>query len=225
MKYLLLGVSLALASCAAQKALPQYTETEKAAQRGGISYWQPAPADSSAHTKPPYAVQLPPIAAPDSLPFIAVSRKPTFLDKLFGHTPKMTIYPGLLPVKAGKKSTVNIFHGPATVTTTTVGKKATAATAEGAVATVIEKKAGPAIVASDSSTQNAILGGGNIQATNGNNNTPQLTAPVQQAADWRATLAKPTGYVLAGLGTVLLVGGCIYLIAAYKRRNLLHNNG
>jgi hypothetical protein len=130
----------------------------------------------------------------------------------------------LLLVKAGKKSTVNIFHGPATVTTTTVGKKATVATAEGAVATVIEKKASPAIVASDSSTQNVILGGGNIQATNGNNNTPQLTAPVQQAADWRATLAKPTGYVLASARCSWWAGAFI-LLAAYKRRNLLHNNG
>jgi hypothetical protein len=109
---------VACTSCAAQKAVPhaqkavpQYIEAEKAAQRDGVSYWQPAPADSSAHTKPPHAVQLPPIAAPDSLPFIAVSRKPTFLDKLFGHTPKTTIYPGLLPVKAGNKSTVNIFPG------------------------------------------------------------------------------------------------------------------
>jgi hypothetical protein len=153
MKYLLLGVSLALASCADQKALPQYTEAEKAAQRGGISYWQPAPApaDSSAHTKPPYAVQLPPIAAPDSLPFIEVSRKPTFLDKLFGHTPKTTIYPGLLPVKAGKKSTVNIFHGPATVNTTTASKHATVAAGGGATATSIGKAKGPTAVG-DSAT-------------------------------------------------------------------------
>jgi hypothetical protein len=31
--------------------------------------------------------------------------------KRFGHTAKTTIYPGLLPVKAGNKSTVNIFPG------------------------------------------------------------------------------------------------------------------
>jgi hypothetical protein len=222
MKYLLLAASLALASCAAQKTLPQYTEAEKAAQRGGISYWQPdstSRADTLPH-QPRWAVAVPPVKV-DS---IIVEPHRTLLDKLLGRKPAPYTVKSA-PLTVGKKSTVNNYYGPATVTTTTVGKKATAATAEGAVATVIKKKAGPAIVASDSSTQNAILGGGNIQATNGNNNTPQLTVPVQQAADWRATLAKPTGYVLAGLGTVLLVGGCIYLIAVYKRRNLLHNNG
>jgi hypothetical protein len=42
-KYLLLGLSLALAGCTTQKALPHYTEAEKAAQRQAIGYWQPAP--------------------------------------------------------------------------------------------------------------------------------------------------------------------------------------
>jgi len=218
--YLLLGIGLALASCAAQKALPQYTEAERAAQRGGISYWKPdstSQADTVPHT-PRWAVKVP-ASAVDS---IVVERAPSFIDKLLGRTPK-PYHVAVTPARIGKKSTVNIYNAPATVTT--IGKNATGAVGAGAVASVIEKKAGPAIVASDSSTSNAILGGGNIQATTGNNNAPQLTAPVQQAADWRATLAKPTGYVLAALGTVVIVGGCIYLIAAYKRRNLLNNNG
>jgi hypothetical protein len=151
-----------------------------------------------------------------------VSRKPTFLNKLFGHTPKTTIYPGLLPVKAGKKSTINIFHGPATVTTAAKNAQVLGA---GSSNTQTGKKSGDIIKADSGAIVNKVGGPGNAQTTRGNNNTPQLTAPVQQAADWRATLAKPTGYVLAGLGTVLIVGGCIYLIAAYKRRNLLNNNG
>ena len=112
------------------------------------------------------------------------------------------------------------MYGDATI----ASKKAQVAAGAGAVASVIEKKAGPAIVASDSSTQNVVLGGGNIQATNGNNNTPNLTAPVQEAADWRATLAKPFGAVGAGVLTIVLVGGCIYLIVAYKRRKVLTSN-
>jgi hypothetical protein len=207
MKYFLLAASLALASCATQRTLTPARP--------------PADATSGGRDEGPAYTPAMLTQRPDS---VIVQRAPSFIDKVMGRTPE-PFKVAVTPARIGKKSTVSIYYGPATVTTTTVGKKATAATAEGAVATVIEKKAGPAIVASDSSTQNAILGGGNIQATNGNNNTPQLTAPVQQAADWRATLAKPTGYVLAGLGTVLLVGGCIYLIAAYKRRNLLHNNG
>ena len=39
--YLLLGIGLALASCAAQKALPQYTPEQQASQRESIGFWQP----------------------------------------------------------------------------------------------------------------------------------------------------------------------------------------
>jgi len=59
----------------------------------------------------------------------------------------------------------------------------------------------------------------------GDGNTLPQTTITQQAADWLATLVKPVGYVVAAVGTVLIVSGCIFLIAAYKRRNLLHNNG
>jgi len=229
MKYLLLGLGLALASCAAQKALPQYTEAEKAAQRGGISYWQPdssSRADTLPHT-PRWAVAVPP-AKVDS---IVVEPHRTLLDKLLGRTPQSSsiksdeLYKVAPSIRTGKKANITIYQGPATVTTTTLGKKSTGAVGAGAVASVIEKKAGPAQVASDSSTQNALLGGGNLAAVHGDGNTLPQTATTQEAADWRATLAKPVGYVLAGLGTVLIVGGAIYLIAAYKRRNLLGNNG
>jgi hypothetical protein len=61
-KYLLLATSLALASCATQKALPHYTEAEKQAQRESISWWKSAPlpanylipaADSTEASQPP----------------------------------------------------------------------------------------------------------------------------------------------------------------------------
>lgn len=151
-----------------------------------------------------------------------------------GYTPSQVVRRrlfGLLPPKAAplpevagvprkcKGCTFNLVTG--NQTNSTVGKKATAATAEGAVASVVGKKAGPAIVASDSVQQNAVGGPGNILATNGNNNTPTLSAPVQQPPDWRAMLAKPGGYALASIGTLLVVGGSIFLIAAYRRRKKL----
>jgi hypothetical protein len=219
MKYLLPLACLALASCAAQKALPQYTEAEKAAQRGGISYWQPdstSCADTLPHT-PRWAVAVPPVKV-DS---VIVEWQPTFLEKLLGLQPK-PYHVAVVPARIGKKSTINVYHNS---TVTNAEKKAQVAVGAGATASVIEKKAGPAQVASDSSTQNALLGGGNLAAVRGNGNTLPQTATTQEAADWRATLAKPAGYVLAGLGTVLIVGGAIYLIVAYRRRNLLGNNG
>jgi hypothetical protein len=217
--YLLAAACLALASCAAQKALPHYTEAEKQAQRESISYWKPTPvpADTAHHERPRLLVRVP-VAAPDSLPYIEVSRKPTFIDKLFRHTPKTSIYPGALPVKAGKKSVINIYKGPANITTTNTGKKGRSIVGEGASNTEAGKKSGPIIKADSGAHVNTLTGPGNIQATNGNNNAPQLSAPVQQAADWRAVLAKPAGAVGAGVLSLVLVGGCIYLIAAYKRR-------
>jgi hypothetical protein len=162
-KYLLLGLGLALASCVTQKALPQYTEAEKAAQRGGISYWQPtpAPADTARHTKPPLNLLLPPVAAPDSLPFVAVSRQPNFLDKLFKHTPKTTIYVGSGPIKTGKKSNVtinNVGHSQSNTSSTT-GKKGTSATGDGATTTAIDKvKAPTAVGDSAAATDNTKAG-------------------------------------------------------------------
>lgn len=53
MKYLLAAACLALASCAAQKALPQLSEEQKRANERGIAYWQPdsaSQADTVPHT-------------------------------------------------------------------------------------------------------------------------------------------------------------------------------
>lgn len=230
--YLLAAACLALASCSATKSLPQYTEAEKAAQRGGVGYWQPAP--EPADTTP--RQHRPPVWSPaDSVLWahhrqahqvdsVVVARPPSLLDKLLRRTPA-PYHVAVTPARIGKKSTVSIYYGAATITNTTAGKKATVAAGTGAVASVVEKKAGPAIVASDSSTLNALTGGGNLAAVHGDGNTLPQTATTQQAADWRATLAKPAGAVLAGVLTVVLVGGSIFLIAAYRRRKNLANNG
>jgi hypothetical protein len=229
MKYLLAAACLALASCAAQKALPQLSEEQKRANERGIAYWQPdstSQADTAPHT-PRWAVAVPPVKV-DSLSGKLVNadklvEKPAGQRRIFGLLPPKKVASdklsdGKLPRKC---KGCTIVYGDAIV----AEKKAQVAAGDGATASVIEKKAGPAQVASDSSTQNALLGGGNLANVHGDGNMLPQTATTQEAADWRATLAKPAGYVLAGLGTVLIVGGVIFLIVAYKRRNLLGNNG
>jgi hypothetical protein len=107
-KYLLLGMSLALASCASTKPLPHYSEAEQAAQRQAIGYWQPTPAKSDSISGPrvepgsqadllrsifgghPQVVQQDIEATPDSLKFVKVAKAPR---RLFG----------LLPAKSDSK--------------------------------------------------------------------------------------------------------------------------
>jgi hypothetical protein len=226
-----------LTSCATIKPLPQHSAAEQDAQSQSYGQPQPTRPDSTSGPRiepgsqadfirsifeghPPVVQQDIPsdvVAAPDSLPFVKVPKKTSLFRRLFPAKQQSVsdTHVGNMPRKC-KGCTINVVAGDQHNSTT--GKKATSATGAGAVATVIEKKAGPAIVASDSSTSNAILGGGNIQATTGNNNTPQLTAPVQQAADWKATLAKPAGYVFA-IGLV-----CLIIFLLIKRRNSLSNN-
>jgi hypothetical protein len=206
MKYLLLGFGLALASCASQR--------------------------------PPFTSHVPETAHPDEGPAYtpdALTQRADSSSKALSALTSPVDKPGLLrwifPAKALPLPDINapqlprkckgctIVYGPATV----AGKKATVAAGENAVASHIEKKAGPSIVASDSSTQNAVLGGGNIQATNGNNNTPTLSAPVQQAADWRAELAKPTGKLIAGALVVVLIGGGVYGFILWRKKKAAAN--
>lgn len=237
--YLLLGIGLALASCAAQKALPQYTEAEQTAQRGGISYWQPdpTPADSTP------LLHRPPVWSPkDSLRWalhkqahqvdsIVVERTPTFLDKVLHRTPKPYTV-AVTPARIGKKSTVNVYLGPATVTT--AGKKAQVAAGAGATASVIGKKAGPAQVASDSSTQNALLGGGNLAAVQGDGNRleqkdekpPEKSLLQSIWDDFKPALLIVAGVL--GLGaiafTFINTPAGPWLVALFKPRNPSDNN-
>ena len=70
-------------------------------------------------------------------------------------------------------------------------------------------------MASDSSTRNALLGAGNLAAVHGDGNTLPQATTTQEASDWKATIAKPTGEVANVVTGLLLVGGCLYLINAY----------
>jgi len=243
-KYLLAAACLALASCSATKPLPQYSEAEKEAQRQAIGYWQPDTAATTPKLSPVAQAkldakhrrgQMPAPLAGDGGPrpldeALAMppaqpqpGRSVAFWQKLNPFRSKPTAKPVMLStVEASlprkcKGCTFNVVAGNQTV----AGKKAQVAAGDGATASVIEKKAGPAQVASDSSTLNALTGGGNLAAVQGDGNTLPQTTTTQQAADWRATLAKPVGYAVASVGTVLVVGGCIFLIAAYRRRKKL----
>lgn len=175
--YLLLGIGLALASCAAQKALPQYTEAEQAAQRGGISYWQPDPTPDDSTP----LLHRPPVWGPkDSLLWvkhkqahqvdsIVVERTPTFLDKVLHRTPKPYTV-AVAPARIGKKSTVNVYLGQTTVTT--AGKKAQVAAGAGAAVVVADKKAGPVVLAdSGAKVQVATAKKGQAAAGEGNTQT------------------------------------------------------
>jgi len=252
-KYLLVAACLALASCSATRPLPQYSEAEKEAQRQAIGYWQPDSTATAPKLSPVaqrkldakhHRGQAPdplatdesprpldePLALPPAGP--QPGRSTAFWQKLNPFRSKQTTaekrseasrltdnHVRQLPRKC-KGCTFNVAAGNQTI----AGKKAQVAAGDGATASVIEKKAGPAVVASDSSTLNALTGGGNLAAVHGDGNTLPQTATTQQAADWRATLAKPAGAVLASGLAVVLVGGCIFLIAAYRRRKTLTNN-
>lgn len=109
-----------------------------------------------------------------------------------------------------------IVYGNATL----AGKKAQVAAGDHATASVVEKKAGPAQVASDSAALNSLAGAGNLATTKGNNNAPTQTKQdtTKQAAGVGATIAQafagPLGWVVAAAA----VGGLGYLFLLWRRR-------
>jgi hypothetical protein len=140
-KYLLLAASLALASCATQRTL--------------MPARSPADATSGGRDEGPAYTPATLTQRPDS---VIVQHSPSFIDKVLGRTPE-PFKVAVTPARIGKKSTVNIYYGPATVITTRVGKKATAATAEGVKATTVGKvKAPTAIGDSATATDNTKAG-------------------------------------------------------------------
>ncbi len=228
-KYLLAAACLTLASCAAQKALPHLTEEQKRANEQSLSFWQPqpAPADTARHTKPPLNLLLPPVAAPDSLRFLEVSRKPNFLDKLFNHTPKTTVYVGNGPIKTGKKSNVtinNVGHSQSNTSSST-GKNGTSATGAGATSTQVEKPKGPVGTGTGDVTDQA--GAGAASTIKGNNNAPVLTNTQAEAPDWKAqladSLATPVGKVVAVMLVGLLAYGSYRLWPLLRRKSSTTN--
>jgi hypothetical protein len=209
--YLLAAACLALASCAAQKALPQYTEAEKEAQRHSISYWQP---DTAKPVTPPHAEPR---------------MKPNFLQRLFpskqqvaGNQVAVMGQPVPYHAQPVPKKCKGCVFNTVAGNQTNAAKKAQVL-GDGASVKGDTKAKGNAAVSQDSSTQNALTGAGNQSATKGNNTATTQTKQdtTKEASDWKAELAKPSGKVIAGVLTLVLVGGCVYLIAAYKRRKAL----
>jgi hypothetical protein len=248
MKYLSFALAAGLlASCSATKPLPQYTEAQKAAQRQAIGYWQPDTAATTPKLSPVAQAKLDAKHHRGQMPApLASDGGPRPLDAPLVLPPaqpqpgrSVAFWQKLNPFRskqpAGQKAVeVSLPRSEASLprkckgctfivgdNTTLAGKKAQVAAGAGATASVIEKKTGPAQVASDSSALNAVGGSGNLATAHGDGNTLPQTTTTQQAADWRATLAKPVGYALASVGTVLIVGGVIFLIAAYRRRKKL----
>ncbi|MFD1874279.1 LPXTG cell wall anchor domain-containing protein [Hymenobacter bucti] len=247
--YLLLGIGLVLASCAAQKALPQYSPQQQAAQRESISYWQPDSAKAIPKLSPAAQRKLdarrrrgqapaPLLAdggqrALDSVVAVPPTGAQPGRSTAFWHklNPFRSKQPAAQPLtqqaaapnipRKCKGCTFNVVAGNQTNQQT--GKKSTAALGGGATATVIEKKAGPTIVASDSSTQNALLRGGNLAAVRGNGNTLPQTATTQHASDWKAELAKPAGQVAATAVGLALLAGAGYLFFLWRKKKAVQN--
>jgi hypothetical protein len=223
MKYLLAAACLALASCASQRqhaptrppaeAVSAVPDEGPAYMPGQLTQQPETPSITASKTRKGDETKMAPIPS-----------KNGFLG-LFGRkqTKEVVQNSPYLPSKKCKGCTFNLVAGDQT--NSVVGKKATGAVGTGAVASVIEKKAGPAQVASDSSTQNALLGAGNLAAVRGDGNTLPQTTTTQEAADWRAMLAKPAGEVAATALVLLLVAGAAWGIIAYKRRKALSANG
>lgn len=174
----------------------------------------------------PYA---PVVVRPDSLPkhlartpdSVTVQPHRSLLDKVLCRTPSTSSIKSGQLHKVGKKSTVNYYYGPATVNTTTVGKKATAATAEGATATSIEKPKAPTTTGpGDATDQRGAQASANIK---GDNNAPKLTNTAPEAPGPLAVLADnltgPLGYVLAAAA----VGGIIFFLIRRRARKAAEN--
>jgi hypothetical protein len=215
-KYLLLGLGLALASCATQKALPQYTESEKAAQRGGISWWQtdPAPTKADSTSGPriepnsqadliraifeghPPVVQLEVEAEPGTLPFVEV---PKPARRLFGLLPAKKPASASAALGKCKGCTFNVAYGNQTNSVT--GKKGNSATGDGATATAIDKvKAPTALGDSASATDNTKQGQRGGAGASGKN------------AKAEATTVKPKFPWAAVIGGVFCFGFLVWMI-------------
>jgi hypothetical protein len=178
-------------------------------------------------TAPPAPASLPTSGGRSEQPLdsVIVAREPNLFDKLLRRTPEPWV---VQPIVASRP--IDIGNGPAprkckgctfnlvTGNQTVAGKKAQVAAGDGAVASVVQKKAGPAVVASDSSTQNAILGGGNLAAVHGDGNQLEQTKADVEPPSVGATIAKaittPVGYAVA----LVVVAGVVYGIVLWRKK-------
>lgn len=208
--FLLLAVGLALSSCAAQHQLAPRTEVQP------LGHSQPIAQRDTTGLKPD-SVVLVPYAQPQP------GRGPAFWQKL---NPFRQLAPAPqalagMPVRLGKKATVNVYYGAATITN--AGKKSTVAAGAGAVASHIEKKAGPAVVASDSSTLNAVAGGGNLAAVQGDGNSTSLTKQdtTKEAPGPLAVFADNATAWLPWVAGGCVVAGIVWFLIRRKAANTL----
>lgn len=151
---------------------------------------------------------------------IVVAPHRSLLDKVFGRKPKPYVADNHVG-NIGKKSTVSIYYGPATVSTTTVGKKATAATAEGATATAIGKAKGPTAIGDSATAQDFTKQGQRGGAAASGAGATATATTIKPPTPWLK-------YGLWALGAVggywLLFGGGGAVLLALWRRNKSTSN-
>jgi hypothetical protein len=107
--------------------------------------------------------------------------------------------------------------------TTLAGKKAQVAAGDGASATVTGKKSGPAIINTDSSTLNAVAGGGNLAAVQGDGNTTSLTKQdtTKEAPGPLAVFADNATAWLPWVAGGCAVGGIVWFLIRRKTANAI----
>jgi hypothetical protein len=119
----------------------------------------------------PPVVQLELEAMPDSLHFVKVENRPSWLARLFGAKPSTAIYLGQPTVTAGKKSTVTINHVQGNQTNTSTAKNGRTVVGDGASNIESGKKSGPISQAAPGATATTNVAStkkGNSQAGEGN---------------------------------------------------------
>lgn len=167
-----------------------------------------APLDTPETPQAPRGVRI--IPPQEGLPgrvdsLVSSTSTPNLFRRLF---PKSTASASTMPRKF--KGTINYYAPGSTVTTSTIGKKATAAVGDGATSTTTGKKSGPAVIASDSVDQ-AVAGSNTQQVTtrgNGNQVDAKKQDTTQEAPGPLAVLAdNATSWIpyVAG-GAALLLG-------------------
>lgn len=157
----------------------------------GCHSTRPAPDERVNAGIVPHAVQLDTTAAapvPDS---ITVTPRATLLDRLRGRVPVPVRVPAGTVVHTGKKATVNVYNGPATITT--IGKKANAATGTGAKVAVAGKTKAPLAMGDNTTAQDFTKQAKNGAAANGDGAT--ATATQNNGFPW---------WILAVVGAALL---------------------
>jgi hypothetical protein len=128
--------------------------------------------------------------------------------------------PSTVPRKY-KGCTFNVVAGDQTNSAT--GKKGTSATGEQAraTATTTGKNSGPVVAGSDSTSQIDQHGATNAATTRGNNNSTGQTNTALEAPGVGATIAGAIATPLGKALAVLLVGGVVWGIVAWRKKSVV----